>query len=81
MKQKNVPQELRNSGEVGNVWTFVAICPDCKLIPTWRIGSRDLVTANLLLADLASIMRGKFQLSTDALEAYTPAVVANFRVE
>jgi IS1 family transposase len=79
MKQKRVPAEQKNNGEVGNVWTFTAICPDCKLIPTWRVGNRNLETANLLLADLAGAMRGKFQLSTDAFESYRSAVVNNFR--
>jgi IS1 family transposase len=78
MKQKNVPSEQRNKGEIGNVWTFVAICPDCKLIPAWRVGNRNLATANKLMADLAGGMRGKFQLSTDAFESYTSAVVSNF---
>lgn len=77
-KQKQTPRDQRNKGEIGNVWTFVAICPDCKLIPTWRVGGRDIATANQLLADLHGAMRGKFQLSTDALEAYTAAVVHNF---
>lgn len=79
MKQKNVPDEQRNRGEVGNVWTFVAICPECKLIPTWRVGNRDLDMANALLGDLKAIMAGKFQLSTDALETYTSAVVNHFK--
>jgi IS1 family transposase len=77
-KQKTVPAELKNNGEVGNIWTFVAICPVCKLIPTWRVGNRDLETADALLADLHGAMRGKFQLSTDALDTYTTAVVNNF---
>ncbi|HKR66649.1 MAG TPA: IS1 family transposase [Thermoanaerobaculia bacterium] len=79
MKQKRVPAEMRDKGEVGNIWTFTAICPDCKLIAAWRVGPRDLATANLIMADLALAMRGKFQLSTDAYESYTAAVVNNFR--
>jgi len=78
-KNKNVPDADRNQGAIGSVWTFVAICPVCKLIPTWRIGPRDLATADMLLADLKRAMRGKFQFSTDALETYTTAIVQNFR--
>jgi IS1 family transposase len=81
MKQKNVPESMKNRGDVGNVWTFVAICPECKLIPTWQIGARDLNNANALLADIRSIMRHKIQLSTDALETYTSAVVNNFHAD
>lgn len=77
-KQKRVKDEEKGSG-VGNVWTFVGICPECKLIPVWRVGNRDFESANALMADLAGAMRGKFQLSTDAFGSYTDAVVNNFR--
>lgn len=80
MKQRNVSDDERNKGEVGNVWTFVAICPECKLIPAWRVGHRDLTNATALMADLKAAMSGKFQLSTDGYESYTSAVVSNFKV-
>lgn len=70
---------MRNKGTMGSVWTFIGICPDCKLIAAWRLGNRDLETANLLMGDLVLAMRGKFQLSTDAFEAYRSAVANNFR--
>jgi hypothetical protein len=38
-KAKNVPVHLRGSG-AGDVWTWVAIDPDTKLIPVWYIGDR-----------------------------------------
>jgi len=41
------------SGGYGDVWTFVAIDADSKLIPTWRVGSRDLATAYDVTHDLA----------------------------
>lgn len=36
-KQKNVPEHKR--GEAGDVWTWVAIDSDTKLVPTYRIGA------------------------------------------
>ena len=38
-KQKNAPREA------GDVWTWVAIDPETKLVPTWRIGDRTGATA------------------------------------
>jgi IS1 family transposase len=78
-KQKRATDKEREGGTAGSVWTFIAICPDCKLIPTWRVGARDLDNAIGLISDLRAIMTGKFQLSTDALETYKSAVVANFK--
>src|SRR5712691_11566032 len=38
-KAKNVPESKR--GEYGDWWTWVAIDADTKLVPTFRVGSRD----------------------------------------
>jgi hypothetical protein len=40
-KQKNVKPELEDDGYVGDVWTWVAIDADTKLIPSWLIGTPD----------------------------------------
>jgi hypothetical protein len=29
----------------GDVWTWVALCADTKLVPSWAIGGRDAATA------------------------------------
>src|SRR6266508_3256752 len=50
-KQKNVPPQKR--GEAGDLWTWVVLDPDTKLVPTFRVGPRDLQEARLLMADLA----------------------------
>lgn len=34
-----------NTNKVGDQWTFVALDPDTKLIPAYRVGKRDLPTA------------------------------------
>ena len=38
---------------VGDQWTFVALDPDSKLIPAYRVGKRDLGTATAFLCDLS----------------------------
>ena len=39
-KQKNVPEEHKGTSGYGDVWTWVAICADTKLVPSWLVGER-----------------------------------------
>lgn len=38
---------------VGDQWTFVALDPETKLVPTYLVGKRDLPTATIFMKDLA----------------------------
>ena len=40
--------------ELGDVWTFCAIDSDTKLVPSFKVGKRDHITANAFVADVAS---------------------------
>ena len=40
-KQKNVPADKKGVKGYGDVWTWVAIDVDTKLVPTWVMGLRD----------------------------------------
>lgn len=62
----------------GDIWTFVAIDADTKLVPCYRIGQRDATHANAFVADLADRLRNRVQLSSDALRAYVDAVELGF---
>jgi IS1 family transposase len=64
--------------EMGDVWTFCAIDAETKLVPTFRVGKRDAVTANAFVSDVASRMANQVQISTDALRAYVDAVEQSF---
>lgn len=75
-KQKNVPEHKR--GEAGDVWTWVAIDSDTKLVPTFRIGPRDLNTASAFMNDLSKRLRSRVQLTTDGLNVYLLAVEGAF---
>lgn len=77
-KQKNVPQEKQDTFGVGDVWTWTALCPDTKLIVSWRVGDRSQETADLFMADLASRLLYKVHLSTDGYCAYPGAVEKAF---
>jgi IS1 family transposase len=73
-KAKNVPVEKRGQFGVGDVWTWVAIDADSKLILSWRVGPRDAGTAYELMQDLAGRLRHRVQLTTDGNRCYLDAV-------
>lgn len=73
-KQKNVPEELAGSFGLGDVYTWTAIDSDTKLIPCWHVGTRELASAKLFIADLASRIDGRVTLNTDGWKAYVQAV-------
>ena len=62
----------------GDMWTFVAIDADSKLIPCYRIGKRTGREAQAFMADLESRLSNRVQLSSDALAAYVEAVELAF---
>lgn len=77
-KQKNVPEEHKGQFGYGDVWTWVAICADSKLVPCWLIGNRDALTAYYFMKDLASRLKHRVQLTTDGHKAYLGAVEGVF---
>ncbi|MCY4649699.1 MAG: IS1 family transposase [bacterium] len=60
--------------DAGDVWTWVAICEDTKLVPAWWIGDRSYETGILFMEDLAARMSNPIQLTTDGLTTYLDAV-------
>jgi transposase-like protein len=60
------------------VWTFCAIDADTKLVPAYKVGKRDTVTANAFMSDLSSRLKNRVQLSSDGLAAYIEAVEQSF---
>lgn len=77
-KEKNVPVDFKGTHGIGDVWTFTAICADSKLIPSWKVGSRDLETAREFIDDLASRLTKRVQLTTDGHKVYVDAVESAF---
>ncbi len=63
---------------VGDMWTFVAIDPDTKLVPTYRVGKRTRANAVAFMGDLSERLANRVQLSTDALSTYVDAVERAF---
>jgi IS1 family transposase len=80
-KAKNVPSEKRGQFGYGDVWTWVAIDADTKLVPSFMVGNRDLQTARIFIDDLASRLTNRIQLTTDGLRVYLDAVEGSFGCE
>lgn len=76
-KNKNVPDHLRGTG-AGDVWTWVAIDPETKLIPVWYIGDRTATSAYGFMRNVAKRLAHRVELSTDGHRAYLIAVEAAF---
>ena len=75
-KQRNVTYE--DNSELGDVWTFVAIDPETKAVPVYRVGKRDAEHTAEFIADVAARTTNRIQLSSDGLKHYVPAVEAAF---
>lgn len=75
-KQKQV--RIDDDPSIGDVWTFCAIDADTKLVPAFMVGKRDKGTANAFVADVASRMKNRVQISTDGLNAYVDAIEGAF---
>jgi IS1 family transposase len=72
-KQKNTPPNVRGLGK-GDVYTWVAIDADTKLVPSWTVGTRDAEYAHIFIRDLAGRLANRVQLTSDGHKAYLKAV-------
>ncbi len=68
----------QRTGHYGDVWTFIGLDSDSKLIPSFLVGKRDAYHAKAFMADLASRMSMRVQVSSDALAAYPDAFERSF---
>ena len=79
-KQRQItPADDRS--RLGDMWTFVAIDPDTKLVPAYRVGKRTRPNAVAFMGDLSERLANRVQLSTDALSTYVDAVERAFGAE
>lgn len=65
--------------EWGDAYIWLALDSDTKLILSYHVGRRTLPHAQIFMVDLRSRTEGTdFQITTDGLDAYVPAVLGNF---
>jgi IS1 family transposase len=73
-KKRNRANAGDHAVGLGDVWTYIALDRDTKLIPTWFIGQRTLQHAEIFLRDLRNRLAGRIQLSSDAHPVYNEMV-------
>jgi len=76
-KQRRI-MDWDDKNRVGDMWTFVALDPDTKLIPAYRVSKRTRKDAVAFIADLSERLANRVQLSSDALTTYVDAVEKAF---
>lgn len=80
-KEKNVPSDKRGIFGYGDVWTWIAIDADTKLVASFMVGTRGSRTAKAFMDDLASRLANRVQLTTDGHRVYLDAVENAFGPE
>jgi IS1 family transposase len=78
-KQKNLENAKRPVEGAGDIWTWTAICADCKLVPSWLVGARDAEYGSAFMHDLKQRLREeRVQLTSDGHRVYLEAVESAF---
>ena len=78
-RPKNVPPEHEGEWGYGDVWTWVALDPDTKLVCTWLVGNRDSRDALLFIRDLRfRLACRRVQITTDGHRPYIDAIERSF---
>lgn len=77
-KERNVPEDKKGKLGYGDVWTFVAIDADTKLIVSWLVGWREPEDAYVFVRDIRERVSNRIQLSTDGHRMYYQAVDSAF---
>lgn len=76
-KQKNVTR-CDDKHLVGDVWTYIALDVQTKLIPSHIVGKRDHFHTHAFMYDLSSRVKNRVQISSDSLNLYASAVERGF---
>ncbi|HEY1649972.1 MAG TPA: IS1 family transposase [Terracidiphilus sp.] len=76
-KQKNASPDKKEIGW-GDVWTWVGLDADTKLVVSYLVGGRGADWAKDLMEDCASRIQGRVQITTDGHKAYLEAVEGAF---
>jgi IS1 family transposase len=65
---------MKGVAGIGDVWTWVALDADSKLVPSWLVGKRDAGYAFQFMTDLSERLANRVQLTTDGHKSYLSAV-------
>lgn len=78
IKKKQRLVKKNDDPTLGDVWTYIALDPESKLVPSFLVGKRTSVNTDAFVSDLASRLRYRVQLSTDGLAQYRDAISGAF---
>jgi IS1 family transposase len=76
-KAKNASPEKKQEGW-GDIWTWVGIDVDTKLVVSYLVGGRDLGWATEFMLDCANRISNRVQITTDGHRAYLETVETAF---
>ena len=62
----------------GDIWTWVGLDADTKLVASWYVGDRDSEAAMTFMDDLAPRLANRVQLTSDGHKPYLEAVEGAF---
>jgi len=79
-KARNVSVEKKQEGW-GDIWTWVGIDADTKLVVSYLVGGRDAGWAYDFMQDCASRISNRVQITTDGHKAYLEAVEGAFGMD
>ena len=77
-KQKNVPTAKAAPEGAGDIWTWVGLDADTKLVVSWYVGGRDGGAAMTFMDDLAPRLASRVQLTSDGHKPYLEAIEGAF---
>ncbi len=77
-KQKNVATAKAAPEGAGDIWTWVGLDADTKLVASFHVGGRDSEAAMTFMDDLAPRMASRVQLTSDGHKPYLEAVEGAF---
>jgi len=80
-KERHLTPELKGVFGYGDVYTWVAIDADSKLVPCWNVGRRDAESGMAFIKDLSERLSHRVQLSTDGFKVYLTAIEEAFGCE
>jgi IS1 family transposase len=77
-KQKNVATAKAAPDGAGDIWTWVGLDADTKLVASFYVGSRDSEAAMAFMDDLAKRLGNRIQLTSDGHKPYLEAIEGAF---
>jgi IS1 family transposase len=78
VRKKQARLKPGESVRAGDFWTFVAIDPQTKIVPSYLVGKRTKKNAIAFMEDLSDRLSNRVQISSDALKSYVDAVEEAF---